>query len=152
MTFEIDWSQIDPKYNWIAIDMNGSVNAYVNEPQFFACYEEWVYKDSDLPNYHEYLDKVADFGGPNDLYERPKGRGHKHARLMVQYAQDALVNEEPWKLWEHSSDGVHWESNKYTSPMWDVEYFYRRKPNLVSIEIPAQHKEAVEAYIKSLEK
>lgn len=58
---------------------------------------------------------------------------HVHAELMMQYAQDAMENERPWELWE-----VKWENDKdwdslYTSPQWNPENEYRRKPKTVNI-------------------
>ncbi|MEK9497103.1 hypothetical protein V2H77_11680 [Photorhabdus sp. P32] len=32
---------------------------------------------------------------------------HAHAELMLQYAQDALKTNEPWKLWE-TGNGKDW--------------------------------------------
>lgn len=55
---------------------------------------------------------------------------HKHAELMVQYAQDAMNNECPWELWEVWSGGM--ESGGWlpleTHPDWDVHKAYRRTP------------------------
>jgi hypothetical protein len=153
MTFEINWSGIDPKYNWVAIDRDGQAYAYINEPKFLATFEEWVDKDEGY-NHYKLLDQTFEFGGEDHIYKRPEkveAIGHKHAKLMLEYAQDALVNKIPSNLWEYSFDGVHWESLGASNPMWDVDHFYRRKSTLISVEIPLQHKEAVEAYIKSLE-
>lgn len=55
---------------------------------------------------------------------------HKHAELMVQYAQDAMKNERPWELWEVWSGGMEsggWLSLE-THPDWDANKAYRRSP------------------------
>jgi hypothetical protein len=157
MTFEIDWSKIDSQYDWVAIDANGRAHAYRLEPEYYAEYSEWIYKYGEFNthnNAHKKVNQHFQCGGKDYIYKRPEkveAVGHKYAKLMLEYAQDALVSIEPWKLWEYSSDGVHWKSFEATNPGWITDYFYRRKSTLISVEIPAEHREAVEAYIKSLE-
>ena len=153
MTFEIDWSKIDSQYEWVAIDANGRAYAYRLEPEYCAASSEWIYKRGHN-NALIHINKPLQCGGKDHIYKRPEkveAVGHKHAKLMLEYAQDALINEMPWKLWECSSDGVHWMSSGATNPGWNVDYCYRRKSTLISVEIPAEHRAAVEAYIKSLE-
>jgi hypothetical protein len=52
--------------------------------------------------------------------------GHKHAELMVQYANDALTNKTPWELWEVKMYDK-WESVTGNFN-WYEGYEYRRKP------------------------
>jgi hypothetical protein len=53
---------------------------------------------------------------------------HKHAEKMMQYAQDALQSETPWKLWEfkHTAD-TRWVACEL-NPVWQERDEYRRKP------------------------
>ena len=62
---------------------------------------------------------------------------HKHAALMMQYAEDALETERPWERWQW--DGPWgWERCKYWVT-WEIYYNYRRKPLTINInghEVP----------------
>jgi hypothetical protein len=53
--------------------------------------------------------------------------GHEHAELMLEYAQDALTNENPWELWEGKHDYGDWETLGI-NPSWSKSFEYRRKP------------------------
>lgn len=62
-----------------------------------------------------------------------------HADKILQYAEDAQTNAEPWKLWESSTDGVQWCTHKHSHPDWVPEMQYRRKPKTINIngfEVP----------------
>lgn len=62
---------------------------------------------------------------------------HIHAEVMAQYAEDAKVHDEPWKLWQYYVSGT-WE-NCENHPSWYSESLYRRKPRTVKIgdiEVP----------------
>jgi hypothetical protein len=62
---------------------------------------------------------------------------HKHAALMLQYAQDAAETETPWERWEWRR-GHGW-IDMTGSPLWVNEYEYRRKPRTINInglEVP----------------
>lgn len=52
---------------------------------------------------------------------------HKHAALMLQYAQDAQTTDKPWELWELKNEKGEWVS-MFGNPSWDEEYEYRCKP------------------------
>ena len=58
---------------------------------------------------------------------------HKHAELMMQYAQDAMETSEPWELWEvryydkWCGLSVH--------PIWHEPFEYRRKPKMLSVTL-----------------
>ena len=63
--------------------------------------------------------------------------GHIHAELMAQYAEDAKVHDEPWKLWQHGDHG-DW-TNCSNHPCWFSDQSYRRKPRTIrigDIEVP----------------
>ena len=52
---------------------------------------------------------------------------HKHAELMMQYAQDAMETNEPWERWEYFHRGAgEWKSLKKLN--WNPNVMYRRKP------------------------
>ena len=55
--------------------------------------------------------------------------GHIHAELMAQYAEDAKVHDEPWKLWQHGVNGT-WV-NCESHPSWSSNNQYRHKPRTV---------------------
>lgn len=56
---------------------------------------------------------------------------HKHAALMLQYAQDAAESETPWDRWEVCRNGAWYGFTD--NPMWVLEYEYRRKPKTIRI-------------------
>ena len=71
---------------------------------------------------------------------------HKHAALMLQYAQDAAETDTPWERWEYRTpDGGWW--NMDSSPCWDEEAEYRRKSSVIKVgrhEFPKPITEAPE--------
>ena len=71
---------------------------------------------------------------------------HKHAELMLQYAQDAAETERPWERWEFKTDGDTWvELSK--NPSWFEDRKYRRKPQVIRVgrhEFPKPLTEAPE--------
>jgi hypothetical protein len=63
---------------------------------------------------------------------------HKHAGLMLQYAQDAQETETPWRYWEVEVNG-EWANCSITTKMFDQFTNYRRKPAVIvinGIEVP----------------
>ncbi|QXF35205.1 hypothetical protein CE143_20055 [Photorhabdus luminescens] len=57
---------------------------------------------------------------------------HVHAELMMQYAQDAMKTNEPWKLWEMFCFDREWRGlNEH--PRWDIDKEYRRKPEIITV-------------------
>ena len=58
-------------------------------------------------------------------------KGHVHAELMKQYAEDAAVMERPWENWQANS-GNGWTSTA-DHPKWWTTASYRRKPNTVMV-------------------
>ena len=59
---------------------------------------------------------------------------HKHAALMMQYAQDWAETDEPWERWEVAAFG-----NKFVPlhvhPGWREEHEYRRKPHMMTYTV-----------------
>jgi len=51
---------------------------------------------------------------------------HVHAKLMAEYAKDALETEKPWGRWQFNSSGVWCGCESH--PSWSNFYEYRRKP------------------------
>ena len=58
---------------------------------------------------------------------------HKHAELMMQYAQDAMETDKPWERWEYQFDGsTLWHPFDEHSPAWANSMRYRRKPRTIT--------------------
>lgn len=56
---------------------------------------------------------------------------HKHAALMMQYAQDAMETDKPWERWEWFDDKA-WQP--CSNPLsWAVGMKYRRKPQVIRV-------------------
>lgn len=51
-----------------------------------------------------------------------------HAELMAEYAKDAAVHPEPWKLWQLKMRGWQGWGDLNANPHWDPDSQYRRKP------------------------
>lgn len=57
---------------------------------------------------------------------------HKHAALMLQYAQDAAETDSPWERWEVKINNGEWcELNG--NPNWVEDGGYRRKPQAIRV-------------------
>ena len=52
---------------------------------------------------------------------------HKHAALMLQYAQDAMETDRPWERWELYSDKKKEWFTCVSSPIWEDACKCRRK-------------------------
>ena len=63
---------------------------------------------------------------------------HKHAELMMQYAQDAMETPYPWERWQYQTESMQegdvW-NNCFLNPSFDVRYKYRRKPKMISVTL-----------------
>ncbi|WP_387693034.1 hypothetical protein [Photorhabdus sp. RM71S] len=57
---------------------------------------------------------------------------HVHAELMLQYAQDALKTDKPWKLWEIGDGADGWDDLD-DHPWWIKDSEYRRKPEIIKV-------------------
>ena len=58
---------------------------------------------------------------------------HKHAALMLQYAQDAAETDKPWERWE-------WKGGRGWYPLasefaFSIHYEYRRKPRTLTYTV-----------------
>jgi len=64
---------------------------------------------------------------------------HKHAELMMEYAQDAMETDRPWERWEFRfEDDDDWK-DLIDHAIWRKDCEYRRKPRTVNIngfEVP----------------
>ena len=67
---------------------------------------------------------------------------HKHAALMLQYAQDAAKTDRPWERWEYSDTATlnqHGEKIRDDwydcgdNPDWCPNVQYRRKPQVIRV-------------------
>lgn len=57
---------------------------------------------------------------------------HKHAALMLQYAQDAAETDSPWERWEFKTDVDTWVE-LIKNPSWFEDRKYRRKPQVIRV-------------------
>ena len=62
---------------------------------------------------------------------------HKHAALMLQYAQDAAETDRPWERWEvrvaaNVQPNAVFEMLS-SHPTWDTSNEYRRKPQIIKV-------------------
>lgn len=72
---------------------------------------------------------------------------HKHAALMLQYAQDALETDKPWERWQIRPEGGTEGWHDCIGRLCFSERFeYRRKPRTITytITIPEPMREAPE--------
>ena len=131
-------------------DMDGEVKAAgesePREPREPSSFGTWT-RRSPLDNYNFYSGLCTDWETSivtKDIYTKhkeEKKKGHVHAELMAQYAEDAMTHAEPWKLWQvwqvKADDGAWWDCGAH--PRWANDTEYRRKPNtklIHGVEIP----------------
>ncbi|AZR58607.1 hypothetical protein [Eikenella corrodens] len=77
-------------------------------------------------------------------------KAHKHAALMLQYAQDAAETDSPWERWEFEVKSGVW-CNLSEHPAWLENKNYRRKPQVIRVgrhEFPKPISEALEIGMK----
>ena len=75
---------------------------------------------------------------------------HKHAALMLQYAQDAAETPRPWERWEVRIPPNVWRPLG-AHPEWHVHDDYRRRPQAIRVgrhEFPKPISEALEIGMK----
>ena len=65
---------------------------------------------------------------------------HKHAALMLQYAQDAAETDRPWERWEYKLHGDPWFGCE-NNPTWSENIKYRRKPPVTKITVNGKRME-----------
>lgn len=69
-------------------------------------------------------------------------KGHPHAALMKQYAEDAETHERPWKLWEYKDEAPDtWKPCVY-HPGWYPDSEYRRTADQPEIEYGEEYRVA----------
>ena len=62
---------------------------------------------------------------------------HKHAKVMLEYAMDALQTDAPWQRWEYrENEGSYWRQPG-SHPCWFEDCEYRRKPNQYRLDMEA---------------
>ena len=69
---------------------------------------------------------------------QPKAKGHPHAELMAQYAEDAKETDKPWERWEVLGNNGY-SIMLLSHPTWHPSVVYRRKPSTINIngyEVP----------------
>lgn len=65
-------------------------------------------------------------------------KGHIHAELMMQYAENAKTTDKPWELWQTTTADQPW-SDLTRTPLWNTLSLYRRKPKMKlihGVEVP----------------
>ena len=61
---------------------------------------------------------------------------HKHAELMMQYAQDAMETDKPWELWEmRFPANESWSSCTDGDMHFSSMFEYHRKPKMLSVTL-----------------
>ena len=72
---------------------------------------------------------------------------HKHAQLMLQYAQDAAETDRPWERWELREFSTDEWRTLISHPLWVDQFEYRRKSSVIvinGIEVPEPMREKPE--------
>ncbi|QMT41291.1 hypothetical protein [Neisseria shayeganii] len=66
-----------------------------------------------------------------------KPKGHPHAELMAQYAEDAAETDKPWVWWEFFIAADEYGDDRWVTcnrPItWETQKQYRRKPDIIKI-------------------
>lgn len=92
-----------------------------------------VWEGKELP-----FDFVADYIEP--------AKGHPHAALILQFAQDAQESQTPWDRWECAGSNGPWHPVERCAPTWESWLQYRRK---VVIN-PDPHAQSAAEYAKDM--
>lgn len=58
---------------------------------------------------------------------------HKHAALMLQYAQDAAETDKPWERWEWRDVNTDQFITCNQHPSWSLNGGFRRKPQVIRV-------------------
>ena len=58
---------------------------------------------------------------------------HKHAALMLQYAQDAAETDTPWERWEWRNKSDAEFLTCWQHPSWKLNHEYRRKSQVIRV-------------------
>lgn len=71
---------------------------------------------------------------------------HKHAQLAQQYWKEAETDDEVWKNWDYSTDGIQW-ARCVDDPTFSSHKQYRRRPRTIRIgkyDVPSPLRHAPE--------
>ena len=60
---------------------------------------------------------------------------HKHAEIMMQYAQDAMETDKPWERWEMYGKVTGGWFSLGECFFWRPENQYRRKPKMIRVTL-----------------
>lgn len=152
-TADINWDEVDAKYQYIAQDKNGSIWAFTKTPTCMLFSWQSTSDGDEYTRLHPPSPgglNPWDYPWDESLLERPQALvtpptvapvreapvGHKHAQQMMEYAQDALVSEEPWLKWQYLDINGHW-IKLVGHPTWRSDN-YRRIIRTVTVEIPEE--------------
>lgn len=69
-------------------------------------------------------------------------KGHPHAALMKQYAEDAETHERPWELWEYKHEALKTWNPCGPHPGWYLDSEYRRTADQLEIEYGEEYRVA----------
>lgn len=69
-------------------------------------------------------------------------KGHPHAALMKQYAEDAETHESPWELWEHKHEAFKTWKPCGSHPGWYSDNEYRRTADQLEIKYGEEYRVA----------
>ena len=58
---------------------------------------------------------------------------YKHADLMLLYAKDAAETDKPWERWEWRGKSDAEFLTCWQHPSWNLNYDYRRKPQVIKV-------------------
>lgn len=101
----------------------------------------WMWSDTADPCFYTEQGRFA----PSDDTPRialKVAKGHPHAALMKQYAEDAETHERPWELWEYKDAVLKtWKPCGY-HPEWHSDNEYRRTADQPEIEYGEEYKVA----------
>ncbi len=140
-----DWdTAIVAKQNWIQITKEQIKSIPVGSPirvggeETLLSYHYRVPTDYGFDTEHEIQKLKGSIFGNSDWDKNIKvevlmNQGHPHAKLMLQYAQDAMTTSEPWKLWQVQDGDFggpkgEWSNLEEYSNLWIIGKNYRRKP------------------------
>lgn len=58
---------------------------------------------------------------------------HKHAELMLKYAQDAMEIDKPWERWEFFNPEIGMWFGCEKHPNWHDKFKYRQKGSVITV-------------------
>lgn len=94
VVFGVDWNTVDKKYNWLAVDKDGSVYAYVDKP---SGHGHWVWNYLDEGHVQPYVADYKIASGEDwttMIAERPKQDGEyrrKPQTVTITIPEDVAI-------------------------------------------------------------